>query len=420
MSPQPSELDPHFTVFIRLPFPRGNFVDPPTVEWSVAKDHALWDILSRPSKGNDIDCPAEHFDVTLPFLLQQAAWLYDRQLSQVRAQIRKVGNPHSAANSPVPQSMSGSGAIGGQPMKRGGSNASRDPSRLSMRQKEGQAVKQESSEPPTPIKSKAPLYPNISSANPPIQATAVRPQSPRLVAPPHTDSISRNQPNVKKESRTVSSPLTSPPLGQNISEPASSSSSSSSDSAEEDVTRRGPPFIRFGRFSAHRGSNSIDDEEDSPAFLPLSTHHRSSTEQTGHDPSATLRREPELAGRPHPRLVETATALAKTSATESSTSSGSSGPASGTAANERIRPTLHPITLSPRRAAELARLSPRRRAGGREGSDGTPSMGSSFSDLDDASLTQSALEEALLSTMQRGGVASRMSTISQALKSKYL
>ncbi|OAX79663.1 hypothetical protein ACJ72_06013 [Emergomyces africanus] len=154
MGPQPSEIDPHFTVFIRLPFPRGNFVDPPAVEWSVAKDHALWDILSRPSKGNDIDCPSEHFDVTLPFLLQQAAWLYDRQLSQVRAQIRKVGNPHSAANSPVPQSMSGSVAIGGQPMKRGGSNASRDPSRLSMRQKEGQVVKQEPSEPPTPIKSK--------------------------------------------------------------------------------------------------------------------------------------------------------------------------------------------------------------------------------------------------------------------------
>jgi hypothetical protein len=64
-------------------------------------------------------------------------------------------------------------------------------------------------------------------------------------------------------------------------------------------------------------------------------------------------------------------------------------------------------------------------------------MGSSFSDLDgmspspednafvlidsqDASVTQSALEEALLSNMQHGGMASRMSTISQALRSRYL
>ena len=61
-------------------------------------------------------------------------------------------------------------------------------------------------------------------------------------------------------------------------------------------------------------------------------------------------------------------------------------------------------------------------------------MGSSFSDLDDASITQSALEEALLSgmgntTMTIGGapsaaaavgnVANRVSGISQALRSRY-
>ena len=48
-------------------------------------------------------------------------------------------------------------------------------------------------------------------------------------------------------------------------------------------------------------------------------------------------------------------------------------------------------------------------------------MGSSFSDLDDASVTQSALEEALANEMTHGGsVVSRMSTISQALRSRYL
>ncbi|KAJ9622651.1 uroporphyrin-III C-methyltransferase [Taxawa tesnikishii (nom. ined.)] len=73
--------------------------------------------------------------------------------------------------------------------------------------------------------------------------------------------------------------------------------------------------------------------------------------------------------------------------------------------------------LSPKRRAELAKLSPRTK---KEGSEGTPSMGSSFSDLDDASVTQSALEDALLSNMQHGSMASRMSTISQALRSKYL
>jgi hypothetical protein len=68
---------------------------------------------------------ADDFNVTLPFLLQQAAWLYDRQLSQVRAQMLKVGNTHSQYSSPVPGptlgSVSGSGALGGQAMRRVGS-----------------------------------------------------------------------------------------------------------------------------------------------------------------------------------------------------------------------------------------------------------------------------------------------------------
>lgn len=77
MAAKADPSDTNFTVFIRLPFPRNEFVDPPPVfhfylkavavyecltiltgqvEWNAAKDHALWDILSRPSKGDNIDC----------------------------------------------------------------------------------------------------------------------------------------------------------------------------------------------------------------------------------------------------------------------------------------------------------------------------------------------------------------------------
>ncbi len=66
---------------------------------------------------------AEQFDVTLPFLLQQAAWLYERQLSQVRAQMRKVNTKHSVAPSPVPGSVSGSATAGGHATRRAGSGA---------------------------------------------------------------------------------------------------------------------------------------------------------------------------------------------------------------------------------------------------------------------------------------------------------
>ncbi|KAL8756358.1 MAG: hypothetical protein Q9184_004531 [Pyrenodesmia sp. 2 TL-2023] len=102
----------HFTVFIRCPFPRGDFVDPPPVNWDSTKDQKLWDILSRTSKG------PKDLDVDLPFLLQQAAWLYERQLSQVKAQLRKVSKPSVTAPSPTPSSASASGVAGGHVMAR--------------------------------------------------------------------------------------------------------------------------------------------------------------------------------------------------------------------------------------------------------------------------------------------------------------
>ena len=107
----PVENDVHYTVLVRLPFERGEFVDPPPVEWNAEKDRELWDLLSRSSaKGQDLDwnALAEQFDVTLAFLSQQAAWLYERQLSQVRAQLRKVNKPASVGISPTPGSASGS------------------------------------------------------------------------------------------------------------------------------------------------------------------------------------------------------------------------------------------------------------------------------------------------------------------------
>ena len=94
---------------------------------------------------------AEHFNVSLPFLSQQAALLYERQLSQVRAGLQKANRLSSGA-SPTPGSISGSGTAGGYVMTRGGSggtgqsmcslaftypvSGSRVPSSLSHRAKE--------------------------------------------------------------------------------------------------------------------------------------------------------------------------------------------------------------------------------------------------------------------------------------------
>lgn len=60
--------------------------------------------------------------MTLHFLLQQAAWLYDRQLSKVRAQMRRAGTTHPHATSPPPWSGSGSSALGVQSITRNAPN----------------------------------------------------------------------------------------------------------------------------------------------------------------------------------------------------------------------------------------------------------------------------------------------------------
>ncbi|KAB8248060.1 hypothetical protein BDV35DRAFT_379295 [Aspergillus flavus] len=362
-------------------------------EWNAAKDQALWDLLSRPSKGDDIDCIAERFDVTLQFLLQQAAWLYDRQLSQVRWQMRKVGTTQSSSPSPAPGSVSGSTALGGQSAK-GGPGAGPPPRRTSSATTVNQIKpSRESPRTETPVELKDPRWESFNRRS----SASKRNQAPVPSAPAH------KSPALQEEDLS------------------SSSASTSSDEDDGLVSRRGLQFRRFGKFSTHRPGLRDDEEDDdeSPAFLPLSRVQPEATrDPSGQDLNATLRLQGEDQAGARRRTSEQSQIPRASNTTESSTSSVSSG-APVTVPRRGVNSIPSPLSAS--RRGELAHLSPRRlNNSGRDTSDGTPSMGSSYSDLDDASVTQSALEEALLSNMQHGGMASRMSTISQALRSRYL
>ena len=66
------------------------------------------------------------FEVSLPFLLQQAAWLYERHFEGMRAQMMKLGGGVSERASPSPaQQVEGGGSqiasAGGVAMQRMGS-----------------------------------------------------------------------------------------------------------------------------------------------------------------------------------------------------------------------------------------------------------------------------------------------------------
>ncbi|KIW35407.1 uncharacterized protein PV07_02105 [Cladophialophora immunda] len=489
-----AEIENHFTVFIRLPFNRGHFVDPPPVAWSAAKERALWDVMSRQSKNNEIDWKAlsENFEVSQTFLLQQAAWLYERQLSQVRAQMRRVGNRQSATPSPAPGSASAS-MVGGQAMKRAGSGGSRVPSRLST-QHLGSPVAGGDSTPGTPAKSRTSLpFRNTTGA----VAAAGGPQS-RVASGtsrPLSRQSSKDAEAPQSRRGSIQHPLARSP-GQTRSNQPQSSDSEDEMTQSRIMARRPNPSSMHRRVLSYRKEHQSqkgtagnldekslaqnppphdeeDDEEDEPSFLPFanpaSENKARPSSSSPQDPSATLRgglqsQRPGIQRRTtSERIVSSPTIEPPTPvqtqrnpSTMTSSTSSLSSPTHPTAANTTSTrptprtdaqyptqghlPTQPPAIprlgtpLSPPHRGLLhnhsqsasAAASPRRHGTG-PGSDTSPSMGSSFSDLDDTSVTQSALEEALLSgmgnttmTTQFGGFGGRVTSgIGQALRSRY-
>ncbi|GAB7346155.1 hypothetical protein MBLNU457_4900t1 [Dothideomycetes sp. NU457] len=399
----PQEPQIQYTCLIRLPFARGDFVDPPPVDWDSAKDKALWRLISKAANSKDLDWPelSRKFQVSLPFLLQQAAWLYERHFAQMRAQMKKLGTSNAPSPLLAPDSMSGSGLAATSNARQPSGSRPRPASALSAHSKESPSL---STAHPRPGSiSRTPSTRTVTQSR-----LAVQPNSTELAQRSFRSSFNsqrKARPSFEK-ARGDSSP--SPPP-ESVSSSASSDAGVSQSVARSQVFRR-PPDLRT--ISSGDDGDDDDDPESLGGFLPFATN-------THEDPAATatLRTAQPKRAVPDPSRQQDIHY-----SSESSASSNAAPRQQRISTATRKMPVQSAATtpadaLSPRRRAELAKLSPRVR---KEGSDGTPSMGSSFSDLDDASVTQSALEEALLSNIQHGGMASRMSNLSSALRSKYL
>ncbi|KAM0416483.1 hypothetical protein ACHAPD_005409 [Fusarium lateritium] len=402
--------EPTYTVFVRVPIPRGDFVDPPPVNWDPVKDEALWKILSGAAK-KQIDCKnADRFEVPVDFLLQQVAWLTERHASQVRAQVRKAtAAVRGSGPSPVP---SGESAGPGHQRAHSALSYRRD---SPMRNEAGSGTG-------TPLHSSMrPLVTRNTSTN----TTVLRdmtgaPASPR----PGVGLASRTGDRRRLSSLPITSvPDKSPeqtaqlepsPEERSLSPgPAEESSPTSSD--DESVPAQSRIIRRPPRFQQPDGGQSEDDDDDEsePAFQPYTSP---SSKTSAQDLSSTLREDRHGSGkRPHRSHGKLAIHKSNTSDSSASSAAMIQKPDRTDKSTEQRTPG----PLSPRRTGELSGRSPggKDRGYSREGSDGTPSMGSSYSDLDDASVTQSALEEALASHMNRGA-GSRFS-ISQAFRSRY-
>jgi len=146
--------------------------------------------------------------------------------------------------------------------------------------------------------------------------------------------------------------------------------------------------------------DDAEDEEDpdsSGGFLPFAAAAQGpSTTARADDPSATIRTPPRrrttISERNRPSIQTRDTIISSSASSASSSAAvgaGLGGPSRTqqrpqvTADNQAaLRSPISPAdALSPRRRAELAKLNPRV-SKKKDGSDGTPSMGSSYSDLD--------------------------------------
>ncbi|KAI1734795.1 hypothetical protein F4680DRAFT_329915 [Xylaria scruposa] len=403
--------EPTYTVFVRLPFPRGDFVDPPPVNWEPSKDEALWSIVSKLSK-TEIDCnSAAKFEVTVDFLLQQVAWLTERHASQVRAQMRKAAAAAKVSPAPSPQPQTAEGIFSSDlPRYTGSTTQPRAPSSTSIRKDTPLPLNEQNTPTSSMRSTPRPTSTRNSSTKTAFFTTRNLVSGTKGTGKPGADAqrhrlaslpIAANDEDQDDQDDQVADSRDPGPA--ELSSVASSSSSSSSSPAQSRIIRRPP------RFQGNDGPSFADDDDDDddvePAFLPYRP-------QAEHDLSATLRGNPRDSGKKSLKGSD----RHRIHHSQTSDSSTSSAPMSR-GANDR-RPSG---PLSPRRTMESMGRSPGGKSKGySRDSDGTPSMGSSFSDLDDASVTQSALEEAFASRMQDGGtISSLRGTISNAFRSRY-
>lgn len=183
-------------------------------------------------------------------------------------------------------------------------------------------------------------------------------------------SARRERPTLAVLQKVVKTEEPSPP-------PSSSDESDSESESDEDISsRRLPGARRFGKFSMHKPGlrdDEEDDDDESPAFLPLSHQTAPGAQYM----NSALRQEARTAeAQRRPPAGHTLSHRRELASLDSSASSGVAGE------SPRSGPQRPSGPLSPRRVANLSRQDSARTGSANQSSEETPSMGSSFSDLD--------------------------------------
>ncbi|KAF3903328.1 hypothetical protein AA313_de0204159 [Arthrobotrys entomopaga] len=251
---------------------------------------------------------------------------------------------------------------------------------------------------------------------PPTQASQSFPATPTLGTLEAFPPQPRRTPKAASGNVTATSPTSFRRSHSPSSSSSSSSSSRSSDessSADNEGLYKRRNFRKFGSASRiARPSKEETEEEETPAFLLWNEGAGDGTNSTAAEGVQNTTPGPPKSKQRRPRPPATG-------GYEPDRGQNTSG---GT-----IKRGLQQINIQPYNpisdsgaSTPASQSSPRRQMATKtNGVQSSPSMGSSFSDLSDASVTQSALEDQFLSAVGAGGsIVSRMSSISQAFRGR--
>jgi len=341
------------------------------------------------------------FEVSLAFLLQQAAWLYERHFAQMKAQMKKLSP--SACPSPMPPDSTGNVAansnvtafpVGSQGIMNRiqqytisalmSNTGQRAPSSLSARMRDsptptmGSVSSAVFRQPPTTL----PSLSTTTNQQPKTEGGLSRTPSTRTLT--QSRIITPASPAQASSARTFNTAFGNhrKPISpqREISEPDSDvlqdSDSSSSSDGESQSMARSQAFRRPSHYAktARHGYDDEDEDEDaesSGGFLPFATTATGSA-----DGAATIRSPVKRAFEQRPAAPDSSASSASSAAAPQPTTNVGKHRESNRGDYTQASPAS---ALSPRHRSELSKLSPRVR---KDGSEGTPSMGSSFSDLD--------------------------------------
>lgn len=326
-------------------------------------------MLLKTSQNSDRDWQdlANKYEVPLTFLLQQAAYLYDRQVSQVRAQLRRVGAPKSSTASPIPGIESFAEPVtrttfAGQRQAVARASQGRDAAAQEAEDDGNKSAAGRAGAPPISNNTSAMAAVQLQSRYMP------RPNPKTAKAELYRRSMSplaKNRPSTAGNSH--------PPV-------ASAPSMGSSDGEESSSDSNLPLQSRLLRRPPRRIMSSDEEEVDaSPTFLPFIDQSRPAPRKQAS--AATLRDSPHQSSR---RGNSDEKIIRSQTSDSSASSTAQQHPVSH---RDRGKVTNASVGMAPvpRRTAELAGRSSQSNGNGQTAgreSDGAPSMSSSFSDLD--------------------------------------